>query len=86
MANTARREAECQYFAFDKTAHPEYLFFDTQECQSVLTDLLFCVGSISSNNSDGPERDAYKQTSRSNAGLAFLYYRHDSRIRVDYAG
>ena len=50
MANTAQGEAE---LCICIRPYPEYCIFHTSQVNSALTDLLFCVGRISSSSSDG---------------------------------
>ena len=39
--------------ALDTRRHPKYCIFHTSQVNSALNDLLFCIGKISSNSSDG---------------------------------
>ena len=46
---------------FDMRRHPEYCIFLTSSVNGALTDLLFCMGRISSSSSGlDPECNAYK--------------------------
>ena len=65
MANTAQDEAEC---CICTRPHPEYCILYTAQVNDALTDLLFCIGRISSNHSDG-----FGQANRSNSLLPQEY-------------